>query len=55
MKKASKAFSYGMFWVENGIFITIFFMLEMCLVPIVYIKVFLNIVTCSMGLFTIMF
>lgn len=55
MRKASKAFSYAMYWAENVIFVIIFLLYEICCIPAVYFKTFLNIVTCSVGLFTIMF
>eukprot|EP00347_Sterkiella_histriomuscorum_P022855 403336899 len=55
MKKVTKGFSYAMFWAENVIFVFIFLIYEICLIPAVYIKTFINIVSCSVGLFTIMF
>ena len=50
-----KGFSYGLYWTENLIFLVFFLFAEICLLPIVYIKTFMNILICSVGLFTIMF
>ncbi|CDW78613.1 UNKNOWN [Stylonychia lemnae] len=55
MKRVSKIFSYGIFWIENVIFLFIFLLYEIFLIPVVYVKTFINIITCSVGLFTIMF
>ena len=55
MKKISNWFSYMMFWLENMIFILFFALFEFLLVPVVYVKTFLNIMFCSYGLFTTIF
>lgn len=53
--KASTVFSYFIFWAENLIFLLFFLAYELLLVPLVYLKTFFNIVTTSIGLFTILF
>ena len=55
LPRATRFFAYANYWLENVIFILAFFLYELFLVPVVYGKTFLNIVTCSVGLFTIMF
>jgi len=49
LKHVSKGFSYFMFWFENIYFIIAFFFFEICIMPIAYIKVWINIIRNSMG------
>lgn len=49
MVKVSSYFSYGMFWLENTLLISAFFMLEVVICPLVYIKVWINILRNSIG------
>ena len=55
MPKVTKVFSYMIYWIENVIFVVLFLFYEIVLLPVVFAKTFLNIITCSVGLFTIMF
>jgi hypothetical protein len=55
MIKVSAGFSYMMYWLENIIFVFIFFIYELSLVPLVYVKNFVIIIWASMGLFTTIF
>jgi hypothetical protein len=41
-----------MFWVENCIFLAFFLLLEIVLIPICYMKVYLNLLKASFGFFT---
>lgn len=50
MAYVSKSFSYFMFWLENIFFIASFFTFEAVILPIAYIKVWINIVRNSMGI-----
>ena len=49
MSYMSKAFSYLMFWIENLLFIFGFLVFEVCISPIAYIKVWVNLIKNSMG------
>jgi hypothetical protein len=53
--RACLAFSYCMFWIENFFFMTFFLTYEFILFPIVYTKVFVNILRSPFGMFTLMF
>lgn len=53
--KASTFFSYGMYWVENIVFIFIFLLYEISILFITYFKVYFNIIRASEGLFTKIF
>lgn len=55
MRVLNKLFSYMIFWLENIVFTIFFTLYEFLLVPIVYAKIFINILTCSYGLFTTIF
>jgi hypothetical protein len=55
MEKVSIGFSYTMHWLENLIFLCLFFVYEILLVPLVYFKNFVIIIWASMGLFTTIF
>lgn len=50
MAYISKSFSYFMFWLENIVFVIAFFLFELLIMPIAYIKVWINIVRNSMGI-----
>jgi hypothetical protein len=47
MKWVAKSYSYAMFWMENIIFILFFLAYELVLVPVVYVKTFINVLTCT--------
>jgi len=49
MRFISKGFSYLMFWAENIFFIMAFMLFELAIMPIAYIKVWINIIRNSMG------
>lgn len=49
MKFISKGFSYFMFWLENIFFIACYFGFEAIIMPVAYVKVWINIVRNSMG------
>lgn len=51
MRYISAAFSYMMYWLENIFFIFTFLFSELLLAPIAYIKVWINIIRNSMGVF----
>jgi hypothetical protein len=46
----SRFFSYVMFWIENSIFLFGFFMFEMFILPLAYLKVWFNIIMNSLGI-----
>lgn len=46
----SKGFSYFMFWLENILFLLAFFIFELMMFPIAYIKVWYNILKNSTGI-----
>lgn len=50
MKYITKGFSYLMHWLENLVFIGGFIFFEMALVPLAYVKIWLNIIANSMSL-----
>jgi hypothetical protein len=43
IKSAGKKFSYGMYWLENVLFIMIFILFELLISPLMYVKTFYNI------------
>jgi hypothetical protein len=45
----SKFFSYLMFWIENVFLLLGFFLLELLILPLAYIKIWFNIIKNSMG------
>jgi hypothetical protein len=45
----SKGFSYMMYWVENIFIVLAFFAFEVAIMPVAYIKVWINIIKNSMG------
>ena len=49
--KMAKILSYSIFWGENLIFMLFFFIYEIAIIPIVFIKVFLNIIRWSEAFF----
>lgn len=49
MQYISKWFSYLMFWIENFLFIFAFLVFEVCISPIAYAKVWINLIKNSMG------
>ena len=49
MKYMSMSFSYLMYWLENLVFIGAFLLFELLLLPIAYIKVWMNLIKNSMG------
>ena len=52
MKHVTITFSHCMFWVENFLFLFAFFVYEIMILPIAYIRVLVNIIRNSMGIFT---
>ena len=50
MEKFSEYFSYAIFWVENTMLIVGFIAFEMCLVPLVFIMSYVNIILGSNNL-----
>jgi hypothetical protein len=51
MVRFSLSFSKIIFWTENFFFIAAFFVLEVCLSPLAYIKVWTNILRNSKGMY----
>jgi len=49
MVYVSKFFSYLMFWIENSVFVFIFFILELIIMPLAYLKIWFNIIKNSLG------
>lgn len=47
MKKAAECFSKFIFWMENVVYIFSFLMYELVLCPVIYFKVFVNILVLS--------
>lgn len=54
MKYIGKGFSYMMFWVENVLFLVAFIAFEAMMYPVAYIKVWINIVQNSIGVFKLL-
>lgn len=54
-KRASKVFSYLMYWCENIVLMNAFLLYELLILFITYFKVYLNILRASEGLFTKIF
>ena len=50
MRFVTTGFSYLMHWVENLIFLMSFIMFEAMLAPLTYLKVWINVITSSLGL-----
>lgn len=55
LEKVFEGFSHFMYWLENLIFVCMFFCFEILLVPAVYFKNFIVIIWASNGLFTTIF
>jgi hypothetical protein len=55
MPKVSKFFSYSIHWIENCIFLIVFAIFELLLIPFVYMKNVFIMAWASMGLFTTFF
>lgn len=53
MRYISAGFSYFMYWLENIFFIFTFLFIEIGMAPIAYIKIWINIIRNSMGIFKI--
>jgi hypothetical protein len=51
----NKFFSYLIFWLENVVFLALYLLYELCLLPLVYFKVFFNLLFSPKGLFTVIF
>jgi hypothetical protein len=51
MKKGAEIYSKGMFWLENLVYIVLFLVYELSLVPIIYFKMFFNLIR-STGVFS---
>lgn len=43
MKRMSKSFSLAMFWIENSLFIPVFVICEIILMPLAFLKTTINI------------
>jgi hypothetical protein len=50
MEKASKYFSYMMYWIENSLLVCCFIGLEFFIYPLVFLKSFCNVVHMSLDL-----
>ena len=50
MKYVTMAFSYSMHWIENTFFIIGFFLFEIIIAPLAYLKVWFNIIMNSIGI-----
>ena len=50
MKYVTMAFSYSMHWIENTFIIIGFFLFEIIIAPLAYLKVWFNIIMNSIGL-----
>lgn len=55
VKPLNKAFSYLVFWGENFVMLSIFFIYSLLLLPIVCGKIFFNLMFSGQGLFTVIF
>lgn len=55
MGYASKLFSYFTYWLENMFFVLGFSILELFMLPVVYIKCLVNIIISTRGIFTTIF
>ena len=55
IKHVNRFFSYLIFWLENIVLLTLFFLYEILLAPFVAGKIFFNLMTNSFGLFTTIF
>ena len=49
MKYMSMSFSYLMYWLENVVFIGAFLLFEFFILPLAYLKVWMNLIKNSMG------
>ena len=49
MKYICKGFSYLMYWFENFVFIFLFILVELLLLPVAYLRIWYNIIRMSMG------
>ncbi len=49
LKRAARFFAFLMFWLENILFLAIFFLFELLLMPVAYCKIWFNIIKNSLG------